>query len=286
MRVPRLWSVPVAVISAASVLSACAGAARSSGGTPKPPPFDPAAFVDPTTSTNPYHPLRPGMQWVRGGTTEVGSRKVPYQVISTMTDVIRVIHGVKTVAMLDQSTDAGQVAEVGMDYMALDKDGNVWILAGYTESYEGGQYTNTADAWVMDTGGAKAGVLMPGAVTAKTPRWFIGSHGQEVSVAEPVKVGASVCVAFGCYQDVRVIREGEAGAIDNEHKYYAPGVGVVKNEPKNKSLHQDTFELQNFTELSADGLTERSNVVLELERHALTTAPQVFGTLPLGMRKA
>jgi len=39
--------------------------------------FDPANFVDPTLSTNPYHPLQPGMQWVRGGTTEVGSRVVP-----------------------------------------------------------------------------------------------------------------------------------------------------------------------------------------------------------------
>ena len=34
--------------------------------------FDPANFVDPRTSTNSYHPLRPGMQWIRGGTTEVG----------------------------------------------------------------------------------------------------------------------------------------------------------------------------------------------------------------------
>ena len=46
-------------------------------------PFDPANFVDPATNVDGYHPTRPGMQWVRAGTTEVGSRKVPHMAIST-----------------------------------------------------------------------------------------------------------------------------------------------------------------------------------------------------------
>ena len=45
-------------------------------------PFDPANFIDPTLNTNPYHPTRPGQQFVRAGTTEVGSRKVPHLAIS------------------------------------------------------------------------------------------------------------------------------------------------------------------------------------------------------------
>ena len=95
--------------------------------------FDPADFVDPTTSTNPWHPLRPGMQWVRQGTTEVGSRAVPHQVICTMTDVIREIDGVPTIAMVDQDTDSGELSQVSIDYFALDKDGNVWLMGAYTE---------------------------------------------------------------------------------------------------------------------------------------------------------
>lgn len=104
--------------------------------------FDPANFVDPTLDTNPFHPLRPGLQWVRGGTTEVGSRVVPTEIITTMTDVIRIIDGVPAIAMLDQSTDSGEISQQGMDYFALDKFGNVWLLGGYSEDYEGGQYTN------------------------------------------------------------------------------------------------------------------------------------------------
>jgi hypothetical protein len=248
--------------------------------------FDPANFVDPTTSTNAYHPLRPGMQWIRTGTTEVGSRKVPHQVISTMTDVMRMIDGVPVVAMLDQSTDSGEIAQVGFDYFALDKDGNVWLMGGYTEDFEGGEYTDVENAWMgTETGGAP-GILMPGAVTIDTPRWYIGRAGpdEDPSVAEPVAIGITTTVAFGDFQNVIAIREGGINAIDNEIKYYAPDVGVIFNDPKIKSLHQDSFELVNLVELSPEGLAEASQVVLDLEEHARDVAPEVYGSMPKAER--
>jgi hypothetical protein len=247
--------------------------------------FDPADFVDPTADTNPFHPLRPGLQWVRGGSTLVGEREVPHEIITTMTDVIRVIDGVPTIAMLDESTDAGEVAQVGMDYLALDADRNVWILGGYTEEYEGGEFTNADSAWLGVADGQVIGVLSPADVTMATPRWCIGGPADEdPSVGEPVEVGAHVCVAFGCYDDVRVVQEGEADAPDNEHKYYAPGVGVIKNVPLDASLHQDRFELTNVVELSPAGLAEASQTVLDLEAHARTVVPDVFGDAPPSAR--
>lgn len=247
--------------------------------------FDSANFVDPTLDTNPYHPLKPGIQWVRGGTTLVGGREVPHQIISTMTDVIRIIDGVPTVAMLDESTDSGEVAQVGMDYMALDAEGNVWILGGYTEEFEGGEYTNTETAWLGAEGGQTIGVLAPAEVTMDTPRWCIGGDADEdPSVGEPVEIGADVCVEFDCYEDVRVVQEGEVDAPDNENKYYAPGVGVVKNVPLDSSLHKDRFELLNFVELTPEGLSEVSQTVLDLEAHARETTPDVFGNTPESSR--
>jgi hypothetical protein len=248
-------------------------------------PFDPAIFVDPTLDTNPYHPLQPGLQWVRGGTTEVGSRTVPHEIITTMTDVIRVIDGVPTIAMLDESTDSGEVAQVGMDYLALDEDGNVWIVGGYTEEFEGGEYTNTESAWLGEADGARVGILSPREVTLETPRWLIaGAPDEDASVGEPFEVGVTECVEFGCYDDVRVVQEGEVGAPDNEHKYYAPGVGVINNIPLDSSLHKDRFELLNFVTLSPDGLAEASQTVLDLEEHARETAPDVFADSPESMR--
>jgi hypothetical protein len=222
---------------------------------------------------------------VRGGTTEVGQRVVPHEVITTMTDVIRVIDGVPTVAMLDESTDSGEVSQVGMDYMALDTDGNVWILGGYTEDYEGGEYTNTDSAWLGSADGSEVGVLSPAEVTRRTSSWCISSAPDEAaSVGAPVDVGVRTCVAFACYDDVRIVQEGEVGAPDNENKYYAPGVGVINNVPLDASLHQDRFSLFNFLELSPAGLADASQTVLDLEAHARVTSPDVYGAAPIAAR--
>ncbi len=247
--------------------------------------FDPANFVDPTLDTNPFHPLKPGLQFVRAGTTEVGSRVVPHEIITTMTDVIRIIDGVPTIAMLDASTDSGEISQHSIDYLALDKDGNVWIMGGYTEDYEGGVYTNTDSAWLGTGSGGEIGILSPAMVDASTPTWFIGKAPEEkASVGTPIEVGSTVCVTFGCYDNVRVVQEGNVGAPDNENKYYAPGVGVINNIPLNASLHQDTFQLTNFVVLSPEGLAEVSQTVLDLEAHAREVAADVFGSAPQSRR--
>jgi hypothetical protein len=247
--------------------------------------FDPGNFVDPTTSTNRWHPLRPGMQWVREGTTEVGSRAVPHQVTSTMTDVIREIDGVPTIAMVDQDTDSGELAQVSIDYFALDKDGNVWLMGGYTEEYSGGEYTNTADAWLGSAQGFEPGILMPAEPDTSTPPWVVTlEEEREGTAAEVVETGASECVDFACYEDVLIIREGEIGALDNEFKYYAPDVGQILNSPRQDSRHKDTETLINLIGLTPEGLDEMSNLALSLEEHARETAPDVYGSTPESTR--
>jgi hypothetical protein len=125
-------------------------------------------------------------------------------------------------------------------------------------------------------------------VDLSTHRWFIAAtdKGSKGSVAEPAEVGVSRCVKFGCFGNVLVIREGEYNAIDNELKYYAPGVGIIDNVPHGDSLHQDTFQLVNVVELTPQGLTEASQVVLDLGAHARTTSPDVYGSVPLATRGA
>ena len=249
--------------------------------------FDPENFVDPTLSTNEYHPLLPGMQWVRAGTTEIGGRKVPHEVTSTMTDVVRMIDDVPAIAMLDFSVDAGEITQYGFDYFALDKDSNVWLVGGYTENFEAGEYTDYEDVWLGTASGGITGILLPGVVTMDTPRWYIGTpdpEEEDASVAEPVAVGVTITVPFGEFHDVIAVREGNYSAIDNEIKYYAPGVGVIFNDPKSKSLHQDSFELVNLVELSPEGLAEASQIVLDMEEHARETAPEVYGDAPVAER--
>ena len=117
--------------------------------------FDRSNFGAPATGANKWMPLEPGTQSVRLGHLNRGNRRLTHRRVFTVTDVSKRIDGVRTVAVLDQDIDAGQVAEQALDYLAEDKQGNVWYLGSYTEAYEGGQFVNAADAWLAGVNGAE-----------------------------------------------------------------------------------------------------------------------------------
>ncbi len=279
----------VGAVLAVAALSGCGGAnATKAGSQPvhaSQASFAPANFGAPATGANKWLPLNPGTQWVRDGATDVGHRRVHHQVISTVTDVSRQVDGVKTVAVLDQDIDAGQIAQQSIDYMGQDKQGNVWDLGSYTEEYEGGRFTTQQDAWLGGVKGGKAGILMQAHPRAGTPPYSIAQPpGADPDVAEVLDTGHRTCVPLRCFKGVLLVREGKASAPDNEFKYYAAGVGQILNTPRKDSKHHDYEQLVNLRRLSGKGLAELSNVALKLDRHAAVTAPTVFGHGPAARR--
>jgi hypothetical protein len=235
--------------------------------------FNRKDFGDPVGDANAWLPLVPGNQSVRDGTLFRGSRQLRHRRRITVTDVQKVVNGVRTVLVLDQDLDAGQVAEQAVDYLAQDKHGNVWYFGSYTETYEGGQFVNATDAWLAGVNGATAGVLMmakpkpgmPGYVQARIP-------GREILTAEVAKLGQRKCVPFRCFADSLAILE-----TGNEFKFYAEGVGHIATEPNYSGGEQEKEALINVIQLTPKGLAEISAQALKLDRHARTVAPQIFG---------
>ena len=166
---------------------------------------------------------------------------------TTVTDGYRTIDGVRTVLMYDYEVDGGQVSQVSLDYAAEDKTGNVWILGGYTEEYEGGRLVGGIDPWMQGVNGAKAGIVVQADPKVDTPFYSVARpDSEEGDVAEVIKVGDRRCVPFDCFDDVLVVREGKASAPDNEFKYYARDVGQIDNVPHGDSVHDDVEKLVNL----------------------------------------
>jgi hypothetical protein len=236
--------------------------------------FNRKDFGDPIGDANLWLPLVPGYQSVRDGTLFRGRRELHHRRRFTVTDIVKRVDGVLTVAVLDQDIDAGQVAEQALDYFAQDKHGNVWYLGSYTESYEGGQFVNATDAWLAGVNGAIPGVAMmadpkkgmPGYIQASIP-------GRETIHAEVAKVGERKCVPFKCFSNTLAILED-----GTEFKYYAQGVGGIATEPNYSGGEQEKEALLNVIQLTPKGLTEASAEALKLDRHARTTASEVFGS--------
>lgn len=285
---PRALSV-LAATALAAALAGCGGG-QASAPTPaaapvKPAGFDPASFGDPARGANPYLPLTPGTQSVREGSTRVGGRTVPHQVTTTVTDAYRTVDGVRTVLMLDQEVDGGQVTQVSLDYVAEDRTRNVWILGGYTEEYEGGRLVGALDPFLQGTRGARAGILVQARPRARTPTYAVAQpDAEEGDVAQVLKVGSRRCVPFDCFKDVLVVREGKVSAPDNELKYYARGVGQIDNVPQDDSVHKDVEQMVNLTKLSPAARREITKEALRIDARAPKQAPKVFGDKPVARR--
>jgi hypothetical protein len=280
----------MAALLCGALVSACGGGDEN-GTTPpaSPPPsqsgnagqatrnatedsFDPSNFGNPATGANKFLPLEPGTQWTREGFVNVGSRRLPHRVVTTVTDVSKEIDGVRAVVVLDQDFNGGQIAEQALDYMAEDKQGNVWSLGSYTESYEGGEFVYATDAWLAGVNDATPGILMLADPQVGTPEYSEGTvPGGEVSSSQVAETGQSQCVPFKCYKNVLVIEEGGA-----EYKYYAPGVGQIKTEPISGDGKQEVEDLINLIRLSPRGLAEISAETLKLDKNAPVQAPDVF----------
>ena len=96
--------------------------------------------------------------------------------------------------------------------------------------------------------------------------------GSDPTIARVVQAGVATCVPFKCYKGVLVVEED-----GSENKYFAPGVGGIKTEPKGGD-EQETEELVNLTRLRRRGLAELSREALRLDRHARSTVASVFGS--------
>jgi hypothetical protein len=231
----------------------------------------PAVTTGARAATNPWFPLEPGYQAIELGTLNRGGTSLEHRRVWTVTNVTKVIDGIRAVLVLDQNIDAGEIAEQAVDYLAVDTDGSVLYLGSYTEAYEGGQFVNAADAWLAGVNGAR-GTLLPGDPQAGSGSFTqVDVPGQEQSTAKVLKVGESLCVPFDCYTDVLVIQEGD------EYKYFASGVGELKIEPHYSGGEQEKLELINVVQLSAQGLAEFSAEAVRLDDHARSTSPGVFG---------
>jgi hypothetical protein len=239
--------------------------------------FDPKDFGGPVVKANAWLPLTPGYQSVRDGTLFRGHRELHHRLRTTVTDVAKRVDGVRTVLVLDQDIDAGEIAEQSLDYLAQDRHGNIWYLGSYTESYEGGQFVNASDAWLAGVRGATPGVAMmadPKPGTAPYPQARIPGH--ELLTAQVAKLGVRKCVPFRCFADVLAILE--AGT---ELKYYATGVGPIATEPNYSGGEQEKEALVNLVQLTPQGLAEASQEALQLDEHARGTAKAVFaGSAP------
>lgn len=242
--------------------------------------FDPGNFDRSTVIDNAWDPLRPGEQFTWEGHATEDGKRVSRSVVSTVTDLTKVIEGVRTVVTWDRDYTEGHLDEGELSFFAQDNDGVVWHFGEYPEEYEAGKVVK-APAWISGIHGARAGVLMQAEPRPGTPSYAEG-WGPEVNWtdrARVFRVGQTDCVPVDCYDDVLVIDEfnpDEPGT--HQLKYYARGVGGIRVGWR--GAKEEEREVMVLVALRHLGAAEMANVrkkALEQEERAYRISPDVYG---------
>jgi hypothetical protein len=244
--------------------------------------FDSNNFEHPTTVDNQWLPLKPGTQFVYEGMTVEEGESLPHRVVITVTDLTKVIGGVRSVVTWDLDYSDDELVEAELAFFAQDNDGNVWRMGEYPEEYEGGEFV-TAPTWIHGLEDARAGIAMK--ANPKVGDSYSQGWGPAVDWTDRGQVdqaGQKTCVPVDCYEDVLVIAEtsrAEPGAV--QLKYYAPTVGNIRVDWRGEDQTQETLELVEIVQLDPEELAEARAAALEMEKHAYEVSDTYSQTSPV-----
>ncbi|MDB6027622.1 MAG: hypothetical protein JWM68_3845 [Verrucomicrobiales bacterium] len=204
-------------------------------------------FSHPRDITNPYLPLAYLTQDILEG--KEGAAKVRTE-RTAKPDVRKTftINGqsVEALVVEDRDYEEGQLAEVATDYFAQDDDGNVYYLGEDVDEIKDGKVIGHDGAWMLGKDTQIPGVLFP-AHPQVGDKFESEAVSKEIHEGdEVISISETVVTPAGTYNNCVKIKETPAdGKI--EYKYFAPGVGVVREAPDDGDIlmtsHKSTSSL-------------------------------------------
>jgi hypothetical protein len=267
-----------------------ANSATAYGDEPEKPPCSPVAqfstsnFSNSTKIDNEWNPLVPGTQFTLNGEADRGGGLLPHEVVTTVTDLTKVVNGVRAVVILEKDVNEGNLEEAELNFQAQDNAGNIWNLGEYPEEYENGKFHAAPDVWIAGLNDAEPGNSMIGNAQLGTPEYLQGwsPEIEFLDCARVFKMQQKTCVPAGCYDNVMITDERSPLEPESGHqrKYYAPGVGNVRvgaiGDPEG-----ETLVLSKVSQLSPEDLAKARQQAQTLEKRAFKVSPIYRKTQPV-----
>jgi hypothetical protein len=245
--------------------------------------FEPRDFPRRVVIDNERLPLLAGTQLTLEGRANRGGGPLPHTVTFTVTDLTKVIDGVRTRVVWDVDVNEGELAEAELAFFAQDRDGNVWNLGEYPEEFDGGSFLGAPNTWIAGTDEAEPGLHMLD-FPFTGDKWLQGFAPaiDFLDCAEVVSKRESVCVPVGCFE--RVLLTHETSPLDPDGgvqlKYHAPGVGIVQvgalDDPEG-----ETLVMAGVRQLGAEALEAARNQALTLDSRGYFVSPVYAQTAPM-----
>jgi hypothetical protein len=141
------------------------------------------------------------------------------------------VDGVTAGVLEERETKNGKLIEVSRNFLATDKNtGDVYYFGEDVDNYKNGKIVDHDSAWRAGTGGASFGLMIPAKPTVG--QRFYQEIAPKVAMdrVEVVSTNETVKTPAGTFEHCVHLRETTPLERDVSHKYYAPGVGIIKDD--------------------------------------------------------
>jgi len=176
------------------------------------------------TGKNPFFILEPGYVLRLRGPKNT-------ELTITVLDETKTIDGVETRVVEERETKNGQLTEVSLNWFAISKKtGNVYYFGEDSKDYKNGKVVGQSGSWEAGVKGARFGMMMP--AKPEVGQRYYQEVAPKVAMdrAENVSLSETVKVPAGEFKNCLKTEESSALEGGKEYKYYAPGVGLLKDE--------------------------------------------------------
>jgi len=142
----------------------------------------------------------------------------------------RVVDGVRTRIVEERETEGGKLAEVSRNFFAIDRTTNdLYYFGEEVDEYKDGKIVGHEGAWLAGVSGARFGLMVPGKPSVGDRYYQEIAPKIAMDRAEIISVTEEVKVPAGTYKDCLHTKESSDLESGSEDKWYAPGVGLIKD---------------------------------------------------------
>lgn len=210
------------------------------------PNFEAAVFTNPTVITNAYYGPAAGKVYVYHA-GEVGQSPEEEITIERRTET-KTIMGVACIIHHDVVKKDNVLVEDTDDWMAQDDDGNLWYMGEFVKNYEeNGDFSDNDGSWEAGVDEALPGYWIPASPVVGQTYFQEYYEGEAEDRAEVLEVGVTVTIGLGTYENCIVTKDINPYEEDvYEKKYYAPGIGAIKEE---KFEDDELIEVEELIEI-------------------------------------
>src|SRR5437867_305249 len=184
-------------------------------------PTEPDELV--STGRNPYLILEPGYTLVLEG----GDGRLTITVLNET----KKVDGVETRVVEERETKGGQLIEVARNYFAISKRTNdVFYFGEDVDMYKDGRLVNHDGTWLSGVNGSKFGLIMPGRPLLNAR--YYQEVAPKVAMDRATIVSVSETVKTPAGEFTNCLKVEETTPLERfvtEYKYYAPGIGMVRD---------------------------------------------------------